>query len=361
MIDQAQRDKKPTIASVVSESLPHLKKGAIRDFLWILESTNRFNEALWNKTDFTYTFENKSKLEFFGVEQWEKVKGPRRDRLFINEANRINFSTFEQLEVRTREVVFLDWNPEAIFWFEDNLLNKRNDVEHIVLTYKDNEALDEATITTIEQRRNRKGWWRVYGEGLVGEIEGRIYTGWNIIDEIPFEARLERYGLDFGYHPDPAAGVAIYYLNGGYILDEVFYQLDMGNREIANTLKNLPPALIIADSAEPKSIAEIKSYGLNILPTEKGKDSKKYGIKAVQKEKISVTKQSVNLIKEYRNYLWKTDKSGNILPGEAEEGNDHCLDAVRYGIMSLLPMIQRKEFVKGLAPTMPYTPKNIAL
>ena len=178
--------------------------------------------------------------------------------------------------------------------------------------------------------------------------EGRIYTDWNEIDEIPPEARLERYGLDFGYHPDPCAIVAVYYYNGGYILDEVAYTLEMSNREIANTLKNLDKALIIADSAEPKSIAEIKMYGLNVLPTTKGADSIKHGIKSVQDQKISVTRRSVNLLKEYRNYLWAMDKEGHILPGTPEGGNDHALDAARYAINSLVPVMRKKEMVLNM-------------
>ncbi len=178
--------------------------------------------------------------------------------------------------------------------------------------------------------------------------EARIYRDWQLIDDIPHQARLERYGVDFGYHPDPAACVAVYFLDGGYILDEVFYQLEMSNREIANTLKNLPRALVIADSAEPKSIDEIRSYGINIQPTMKGKDSVKYSIKAVQDLKISVTRRSANLLKEYRNYLWEVDKDGHIIPGQPEEGADHLLDASRYAINSLVPVMRKKEMVVNM-------------
>lgn len=361
LIHRAQKDARPTITSVVSESFPHLKKGAIRDFLWILESTNRFNPARWNKTDYIYTFETGSKIEFFSVDQAGKVRGPRRDRLFVNEANNIPFETFEQLEVRTREFVFLDWNPVSEFWFETELNGKRTDVEHIILTYRDNEALDDSIVASIEARRHRPGWWRVYGEGLVGEVEGRIYTDWNTIDEIPHEARLERYGLDFGYHPDPAALVAVYWYNGGYIADEAAYQLELSNRDIASTLKNLPNALTIADAAEPKSIAEIKLYGVNIVGSEKGPESKRYGIKTLQNQRISVTRRSVNLLKEYRNYLWKVDKAGNVLPGYAEEGNDHCLDALRYALCSLIPIQQQREMLRHLSPAPPRQRVNPAL
>jgi phage terminase large subunit len=335
LIDLAQADEKITLTSIVSESFPHLKRGAMRDFLTIMKEHRLFKTNNWNKTDSIYTFETGSQIEFFSVDQADKVRGARRDRLFINEANNVNFEAFEQLEVRTKEFVFLDWNPSSEFWYYTELKGKRNDIEELTLTYKDNEALSPEIIASIEQRKNRAGWWKVYGLGELGEIEGRIYTGWKIIDEIPHEARLEQYGLDFGYHPDPAVIVAVYYYNGGWILDEVVYKRGMQNTELVNTFKTLPEKLVIADSAEPKSIAEIQSYGINIQPVPKGKDSKKFGIKLLQDQPISITKRSINGIKEYRNYLYKVDKEGNIIPGEAEDGNDHFLDAARYGLTTL--------------------------
>src|SRR3990167_790101 len=223
LIDRAQSDDEPKLTSIVSESFPHLKRGAMRDFLLIMETHNYFVPDRWNKSDFIYTFETGSKIEFFSADQPSKVRGPRRDRLFINEVNNIPFETFEQLEVRTNDFVFLDWNPVTEFWFYYDVLGKRNDVEHIKLTYLDNEGLSESIIKSIEQRKNRKGWWQVYGLGELGEVEGKIYKDWQIIDEIPHQARLERYGLDFGYSNDPSSLVAIYYYNGGYILDEILF------------------------------------------------------------------------------------------------------------------------------------------
>lgn len=342
LIVLAQNDEGKKITSVVSESMPHLRRGAMRDFLNIMQSHGYYKDKEWDKTNSIYTFPSGSIIEFFGIEADEKVKGARRDRLFINEANNVDFESFNQLEIRTNDFIFIDYNPTNEFWAFTEL-NDRDDVDRIILTYKDNEALNPDIVKTLEARQNRKGWWQVYGLGQLGEVEGRIYTGWQEIDSVPHEARLERYGVDFGYHPDPAAIVSVYYYNGGYILDEVSYQLEMSNREMANTLKNVSPALIIADSAEPKSIAELKMYGLNVREAVKGKDSRQYGIKVVQDQKISVTKSSVNLLKEYRNYLWDVDKDGKILPGVPEDGNDHLLDATRYALTSLVPVIRKKE------------------
>jgi phage terminase large subunit len=207
------------------------------------------------------------------------------------------------------------------------------------LTYLDNEAVDEVTKFEIESHKHDKNWWLVYGQGKLGEVETRIYKGWQIIDEIPHEARLETYGHDHGYSHDQAAGVAIYYYNGGYIFDEVMYQKGLSNKNVADIYLSLPLAPIYPDSAEPKSNDELSSYGLTIIPAPKGKDSVNFGIKFLQGKKISVTKRSTNLLKEYRNYVWETDKDGRILPIPIGI-NDHLMAAARYGMS---PMIARDD------------------
>lgn len=338
LISKAIDDKRPTLTSVVSESFPHLKKGAMRDFKNIMQEHNYWDDRDWNATDSIYTFQSGSKIEFFSADQPSKVRGPRRERLYINECNNVDYEAFDQLEVRTNLEVWLDWNPTYEFWFYTNVLNNRDDIDFITLTYKDNEGLPENIVKSIEMRKSNKQWWRVYGEGKLGEVEGRIYTGWQTLDEIPFEARLEGYGLDFGYTNDPTAIVAVYYYNGGYILDEKCYRKGMSNRDIADLLNSLPYGLAVADSAEPKSIDDIKSYGVAIVAADKsGTKSKPYlktSIGYVQDQKISVTKDSTNLIREYRRYLWKVDKDGRML-NEPDGGYDHALDAARYKLYSL--------------------------
>lgn len=351
LIALAQRPEEklnPTLTSVVSESIPHLKRGAIRDFQNILTAQGYWKDSAWNKTDSTYTFETGSKIEFFSSDNGDKLRGSRRDRLFINEANNVTFDAFDQLEVRTKDIVFIDYNPTNAFWAMTEIMDidpktglpKRNDWDFIILTYKDNEALDEKIIDSIEQRKNRKGWYQVYGLGQLGEVEGKIYKDWAIFtEEIPHEARLERFCIDFGYSNDPTAIVAIYYYNGGYILDQIVYQKEMSNKNIADSILNqtTKPILTIADSAEPKSIAEIASFGVLIQPCEKGADSIRNGIAVVQDQRISVTHRSDMILKEYRNYLWRTDKDGHFLnPPIPESGNDHAMDAIRYGIVSLV-------------------------
>lgn len=321
------------LISIVSESFPHLKRGCLRDFLMIMEEHGYYNEARWNKTDCIYTFESGSRIEFFSADQPAKVRGPRRDILFINEANNISYETYTQLEVRTKKIIWLDWNPVSEFWFYTDVKDKET-TDFLILTYKDNEALDKSIVEAIEARRSNTNWWRVYGEGLLGDSEGKIYNGWEVIDDIPHEARLERYGLDFGYTNDPTACDGIYKWNGAYILDEILDQRGLSNKQISDTLSNIPRALVIADSAEPKSIDEIKGYGINIIASQKGPGSVLQGIQYIQDQKVFVTKRSVNLLKEYRNYMWLTDKNGKIV-NEPSPIFNHHMDAIRYGMESL--------------------------
>ena len=336
LIHLAQSDKQKTLTSVVAESIPHLKRGALRDFKNIMQAHGYWKDSLWNSTDSIYTFETGSQIEFFSTDNGDKLRGARRDRCFMNEANNNSLEAFNQLEVRTKEFFILDWNPSNEFWFYTDVLGVRDDVDHIILTYKDNEALDESIVKAIEQRKKNKGWWTVYGLGQLGEVEGKIYKDWAIVDEIPHEARLERYGMDFGYSNDPTAIVAIYKYNGGFILDEITFQKGLSNKQIADILNNQPKALVIADSAEPKSIDEIRSYGITILGANKGQGSVNQGIQYVQDQRISVTKRSLNILKEYRNYLWDTDKEGKII-NVPEPGFDHSLDAIRYALESYKP------------------------
>ena len=334
LIALAQSDKTPTITSIVSESFPHLRRGAMRDFLNIMKGHNYFNRKRWDKTNSTYTFETGSIIEFFSVDQSSKVRGARRDRLFINEANNVSFMSFEELEVRTKKIIFLDFNPTTEFWYYTEIQGKRDDYEELTLTYKDNEALSIEIVKSIEQRKGRKDWWRVYGVGLLGVIMGRIFKDWKLIDEIPHEARLECYCLDYGYTNDQTAIVAIYKYNEGYILDEVAWIKGLSNKEISDIFKNLDQATIVPDSAEPKSNDELQAYGHTIIPALKGKDSVAHGIQLVQAQRISVTKRSVKVIKEYRNYLWTVDKNGKVL-NVPEHAFSHSMDAIRYGISYL--------------------------
>lgn len=336
---------KNEIITVVAESVPHLQLGAIRDFKNIMLAQGYWDEDCWNESKHIYTFKDGSFVEFISFDKFGKAHGPRRDVLFLNEANNLPYSIVDQLITRTRKIVWMDWNPVEEFWFYTEMLPNRNDIDFLgdgylgPLTYLDNEAIDNITKSEIESHKNNKIWWQVYGEGKLGEIVTRIYKGWQVIDEVPHEARLEPYGLDYGYSNDPTAILAIYYYNGGYILDEVAYQKGLSNKNIYDIFAGYPSAPIYADSAEPKSNDELSFYGLTVIPAPKGQGSVNQGIQFVQGQKISVTSRSINILKEYRNYVWITDKNGKIL-NEPIDIKNHMMDALRYG---LSPHISRDE------------------
>lgn len=200
-----------------------------------------------------------------------------------------------------------------------------------------------------DDKANRPSLFRHKWLGEPISSEGKIYKDWIQIEDIPHEARLVGRGLDFGYSIDPAVCIEVYEYNGGYILDEKFYRKGMSNREIADALKD-NNILTVADSAEPKSIDEIKSYGITIVPAEKGKDSILHGIQVVQDLRISVTNRSQNLWKEYATYLWDRDREGAWLQ-RPENGNDHAMDALRYFLQRHLKKgtNNSKEFYDKLA------------
>ena len=338
LIDYCQRsDNKDKLVSVVSESFPHLSGGAMRDFEMIMKDRRYWKDKRWIKSPRpTYTFETGNKLEFISVDTYGKAHGPRRDVLFVNECNNLAYNIVDQLITRTSETIWLDWNPSNEFWFYTDMLGLRDDIDFITLTYLDNEALNITTVQEIESHRNNKSWWTVYGRGQLGVLENRIYNNWQIVDDIPHEARLEKYGNDFGYSVDPTVIEGIYKYNDGYIIDEVCYQKGLSNRSIADIYLNQPRALVVADSAEPKSIDEIKSYGVNIIGATKGPGSVYQGIQFVQDQRISITKRSVKTIKAYRNYLFKKDKDGRVTnePDDTIHEWSNPMDAIRYGLDS---------------------------
>ena len=332
LIDYSQT-RTNKLVSIVSESYPHLEGGVMEDFMNIMRDRGYWDEARWHGTKHTYTFETGTRIQFMAIDTYGKAHGPRRDVLFVNECNNMEYSIVDQLITRTREIVWLDWNPSEEFWFYTEMLPHRDDIDFITLTYLDNEALDPITIREIESHKHNINWWKVYGLGQLGEVEGRIFTGWNIIDLIPHEDKLVRRGLDFGYSNDPTTIVDIYRYNGGLIIDERLYQKGMSNKEIADFVSNLdePQLTIYADCAEPKSIDELRLYGLNVLPAQKGKGSVNQGIAYIQDQRVSITKRSLNGIKEYRNYMWEADKNGKILNTPIDMYN-HLMDAVRYAL-----------------------------
>jgi phage terminase large subunit len=326
--------KTPSLeVSVVSESIPHLKRGAIKDFKNIMISTNRWIEGSFNKTDSRYNFSNGSYIEFFSADQPDKLRGARRHILYINECNNVNFEAYQQLAIRTRDEVWLDFNPTHEFWYHTEL-KEDEDFEEVVLTYKDNEALSESIVKEIEKAKDKAltsdywaNWWNVYGLGQLGSLEGVIFSNWKQIQKVPEDARLVGIGLDFGYTNDPTAIVEIYKWNDKRIINELCYNTGMVNADIARILPRR--TVIYADSAEPKSIEEIRRFGIDIRPVSKGKDSISFGIQVMQTQDYLVTETSTNVIKELRSYCWDVDKEGKTLNKPIDKFN-HAIDAWRY-------------------------------
>ena len=322
-----------TEMSIVSESIPHLRRGALKDFINIMQSTNRWIQLSYNKSFLKYTFSNGSYMEFFSTDQPDRLRGARRDVLYINECNNVNFEAYQQLSIRTKDYIWLDFNPTHEFWVHYEV-EKDEDSEVLRLTYKDNEALSENIVKEIEKGREKAksseywaNWWNVYGLGLQGSLEGVVFSNWKTIGTIPEEARLIGFGLDFGYSNDPTAIIGVYKYNNQRILDEVLYTKKLINSEIARYVSETHATY--ADSAEPKSIEEIRRLNKFILPVKKGADSINFGIQIMQSQDYLVTSRSTNLIKELRSYCWDTDKTGNKLNKPIDAWN-HAIDAVRY-------------------------------
>jgi phage terminase large subunit len=330
--------KDNTEISIVSESIPHLRRGAIRDFLKIMQMVGMYDPNKWNKSSLTYTFSNNSFIEFFSADQPDKLRGARRDVLFINECNNVDWESYYQLAIRTRKFIYLDYNPVTEFWVDTELIGDE-DSEMIILTYKDNEALDPSIVAEIEKAREKgetssywANWFRVYGLGQIGNLEGVIFSNYQLIDTIPSDARLLGCGVDFGYSVDPTAIVEVYQYNDQRIIKEICYRTGMLNSDIAKVLPKGVP--VYADSAEPKSIEEIRRFGISIKGVTKGKDSINYGIQVMQGQNYMITKDSTNLIKELRGYCWDKGKDGKTLP--IPVGDDHIIDAWRYFEMESL-------------------------
>lgn len=324
---------KKRVIDIVSESLPHLKRGALNDIEDILSNEGMTEDVDYtlNRSDHVYTFTSSgTQIRFFSADDWGKVKGSRRDVLFINECNRVNWEIYRQLVVRTTECVFLDWNPDSEFWYELKALNVKDNTIEIHSTYLDNPFLTEMQVAEIESNKDDENWWRVYGLGLTGMHQGLIYQNWELCDGVPDGAKLVGYGLDFGFVNDPTAIVAVYLHDGKLWLDERCYEKGLTNDRIANRLRDCEGD-IVADSAEMKSIMEIYNYGIKTIePAIKGADSIRQGIQVLHRYKLMVTKSSLNLINELRNYKWKEDKITGEQRNEPIDKWNHALDAVRY-------------------------------
>jgi len=315
--------------SVCSVSLPHLKKGALLDFTNLLTKYELYDEKFYNKTDNIIRI-GKSRIEFFSLDDPGKARGPRRDILFVNECNLVPYETFNQLMLRTRKQVFIDYNPvDENHWIYEKILT-RDDCTFIKSTYKDNLFLDRKIAQEIERLKDTdENLWKIYGLGERGQLKSTVYSPWEIVDELPEDGDIF-YGLDFGYNV-PAALVKCCLKDGNQLyVDELIYQSYLTNSELILLMRDIitPHASIYADAAEPQRIAEIRKAGFNCRAADK---SVKDGIDKLKRMKVHLTRRSTNILKERQGYKWKEDASGNLID-EPVKFNDHALDAMRYAV-----------------------------
>jgi len=363
LIDRALKEPRIKI-TVVAETLPAVKEGALDIFTTVMFDTGRWIQSKWNASSLTYTFGNGTRIQFKSFDSVGKAKASgKRDILFLNEADAMAFDIADALMIRSKET-YIDFNPNNEFWVHTEVLKEPNS-EFLLLTFEDNEGLPPETLEDLQIKKDKgffnphlpfeflfeeknikssywANWWRVYGLGLIGKLEGVIFDNWGEVEQIPPEAKLVGRGMDFGYTNDPTTMTDIYYLNGEYIFDEQIYQSGLTNPDIYRLFKSQKidnSIETIADSSEPKSIQELKLLGLRIKGAEKGNDSIMYGIQKMQEIKFSITKRSTNLKKELQNYKWKKDKEGKT-ENEPIDNHNHAIDGVRYYFQSIKPKMK---------------------
>lgn len=343
----AMQDTRPTITSVVSENLPHLKRGAIRDFRDALTNEGLWNENAWNKSECIYNFPTGSIIEFFGADVPGKLQGPARDRLIINEANRVEWEAARQLMVRTAGLVIYDYNPSAPFWGTDEI-PRRDRYALVHTTFEDNDFLPDEVRREILANKGTGNWWRVYGLGLIGQIEGQVFN-FKLVDDMPApEGFIETWGMDFGFTNDPTTVIRCLLHTGRREIyaDQLLWQIGMTNPEIAAALQGFgikrpgSGPTVWADCAEPKSIKEVEGYGVNIKGCDK-RTTVREQLQTLQAWTIYVTKRSADLINEGRKYLFKQRPDGTYT-NEPIDFFNHGIDALRYACYSGVISLQGK-------------------
>lgn len=328
--------EKPLVISCVAATLPMVKRGMQRDFKTMLVAEGVWDESAFNKTEGTYTYPNGCMIEFFGVDNASKVHGSARDILFVNEAQGIPREIFRQLDIRTRKKVVIDFNPVRKFWGETEFVGDR--YVTIRSTYKDNPYLTKEQVGAIEKNRNDANWWRVYGEGETGGVEGNVYPDYEVIEDMPETFTGRCLGLDFGFVNDPTAIVDIRFHGWDLYVDLLCYETGLLNSHIADYLTDngLNRLVTVCDNAEQKSVVELQQRHIKAIPCVKGKGSVAGGIAQVKQFRLHVTKRSVKLLDELDNYKWIKDESTDTYTNEAIDAWNHALDALRYGVDYLI-------------------------
>jgi phage terminase large subunit len=330
------------VITVAGQDIPNLKVGAIRDALEIVSKSDQLKSLLakpYNKSDRVFEFVSGSIIEFKSYDNSQDAKSGKRDYLFVNEANGIPYEVYSELSLRTRKRTFIDYNPNAEFWVHEKVIGQKG-VELLISDHRHNPFLSQSQRDKIEGLIDiDKELWRVYARGLTGKIEGLIFRNWNIVEEIPKDAKVIGTGLDFGFTNDPTACYNVFLNNGELWIDELVYDTGLTNTDICKRLSDIgfnKRQDIIADSSEPKSIEEIKRLGYRIEGANKGSDSVNASIDILKRYKMNVTRRSVNIRKELNNYKWKVDKSTGKSINEPVDAFNHGIDAIRYVALNKL-------------------------
>lgn len=337
-----------TRLSIVRKTLPAIKRTVFIDFKEILYKMGIFEENSLNKSELTYEFTNGSWVEFFSTDSEQKLRGSKRDILYVNEANELSFIEWQQLAMRTTRFKIVDYNPSFSedHWLCD--LNNDTRTYHFISTYKDNPFLEQSVIDEIESLQNKnKALWQVYGLGIQAIVEGLVFPTFEIVEEIPAHIKRRWLGIDFGFTHDPTAIVEVAVDGDTLYIEEKCYRTEMLSSDIIREFKSDSRGLkVISESADPRLVQEIYRGGINIHPVKKFAGSVEAGLAKMREYKVVATKSSLNLIKELRNYTYAQDKDGKWLNQPIDAFN-HCIDAVRYVVMTELLGGERKPFDKS--------------
>ena len=322
------------VVTIVGQDIPNLKKGAYRDAKTILNRSPILQAwfPYLNESDRVIRCINGSVLEFTSFKDEQDAKSGKRDVLFINECDGIVYGIYWQLDMRTRRKVFLDYNPSARFWVHDSVIGRDN-VKLIISDHRCNPFLSKEEHEKIENIEDYE-LWKVYARGKTGKLKGLIFPEFRIVDRVPeaLDCKGNWYGLDFGFSNDPSALENLRLAHGELWIDELLFEAGYDNPMIAKIMKSngiTKRDVVIADCAEPKSIAEINSFGFRVEPSSKGADSVNNGLQILQRYKINVTRRSTGIIQEMKRYKWKVDKNGVMLNVPIDVWN-HGIDAIRY-------------------------------
>lgn len=342
--------------SIVRKTLPSLKGSVLDDFEEIMRDKFRiWNDKAFNKSELVYKFPNGSKVEFFSTDNETKLRGRKRHILYVNEANELTFLEWQQLKMRTTILSVIDYNPSYSDEHWINSVNADPRTYHFITTYKDNPFLEQNVIDEIESLKDRnEGLWRIYGLGLQSLVEGLIFPHIEIVDSIPARVRNRFGGLDWGFHPDPAALIEVGIDGNSLYVDEICYRTEMLVPDYVDVLKKHENLLWIADSSDPRLRTEIARAGVAITPVTKFKDSIQTGLLRMQQMKIHVTARSVNTIKEFRSYVWARTKDGAWTSVPEKNYGDHAIDAIRYVVMEKILGGERRKIDIGRLADMAY-------